>query len=269
MVSGSLVPCTLRTLLLTVLVGGLGIGLSTPLLPSNLAGASGDRYNVSNWKDPQGKDHRVRWNPCQPAITYAVNPRLSGKTKAARNSALEDVRRAFRRVGNRTGITFRFEGKTDEIPKNTSDESWADRQKAAEIVVAWVNQSRSTARTNLMTNSGGGYPSGVGGWMMRAWTVSGGDWEAAIGRGFVAINSAHNDLYKPGYGAGMTRGALLLHEIGHAMGLEHVGTTHEIMYPTMLNRSHSNYKDGDRTGLKKVGRPLGCIAGATDAWPQI
>jgi hypothetical protein len=53
------------------------------------------------------------------------------------------------------------------------------------------------------------------------------------------------------------------------MGLEHVGTTHEIMYPTMLNRSHSNYKDGDRTGLKKVGRPLGCIAGATDAWPQI
>jgi hypothetical protein len=269
MVSSALAQRTLRTLLLTAMVGVLGIGLCTPLLPGNKAGAAGDRFDVSNWTDPQGKDHRIRWNPCQPAITYAVNPRLSGNTVAARNSALEDVRQAFHRVGNRTGITFRFEGKTDEIPKNTNDQSWADRQKAAEIVVAWVNQSRSTTRTDLMSNTGGGYPSGVGGWMMRAWTVSGGDWQAAIGRGFVVINSAQNNLYKAGYGSGMTRGALLLHEIGHAMGLGHVGTTHEIMYPTMLDRSHSNYKDGDRTGLRKVGRPLGCIAGATDAWPQI
>jgi hypothetical protein len=269
MVSGSFVPGAVRPLALAVMAAALTIGLSAPLTPNNSAGASGDGYDVSNWTDPQGKVHRIRWNPCQAAVTYAVNPRLAGKTPAARESAVSDLREAVRRVGNRTGINFRFVGRTTEIPKDTSHQSWSDRQRAAEIVVAWVNQSRPKTRTNLMSNSGGGYGSGVGGWMMRGWTDSDGHWHAAIGRGFVVINSAQNSLYKPGYGSGMTRGALLLHELGHAMGLGHVGTTREIMYPTMLDRSFSMYKSGDRTGLKKVGRPLGCIEGATQAWPQI
>ena len=67
----------------------------------------------------------------------------------------------------------------------------------------------------------------------------------------------------------MSRCALLLHEIGQAVCLGHVGTTSEIMYPTMLERGSSNYKSGDRTGLAKVGRSLGCIKGASEFWPQI
>ena len=67
----------------------------------------------------------------------------------------------------------------------------------------------------------------------------------------------------------MTRGALLLHEIGHAVGLGHVGTTSEIMYPTMLERGSSRYRNGDRTGLHRVGSSLGCIPGASTTWPQI
>ena len=176
---------------------------------------------------------------------------------------------AFRRVSNRTGIPFSYAGRTSEIPNNGANDSWSSRQKAAEIVVAWVNQSRPKYRSNLLTNGGSGYGSGVGGWMMRAWTDSNGKWQAAIGRGFVVMNAGHNDIYRAGFGKGTTRGALLLHEIGHAVGLGHVGTTREIMYPTMLSRELSRYKEGDRTGLKRVGRPLGCIAGASDAWPQI
>jgi hypothetical protein len=65
----------------------------------------------------------------------------------------------------------------------------------------------------------------------------------------VVLNADHNRLYARGFGAGTTRGALLLHEIGHVMGLGHVGTTRELMYPTMLERGSSNYKSGDRTGL--------------------
>ncbi|MFL6183120.1 MAG: matrixin family metalloprotease [Actinomycetes bacterium] len=269
MVSGSFVPRAARPVALAVMAAALTVGLSAPLTPNNSAGASGDKYEVSNWTDPQGKVHRIRWNPCQAAVTFAVNPRLAGKTSAARQSAVHDAREAFRRVGKRTGINFRFAGRTGEIPRNTSKQSWSDRQRAAEIVVAWVDQSRPKTRTDLMSNSGSGYGSGVGGWMMTGWTDADGHWHAAIGRGFVVINSGQNSLYKPGYGAGMTRGALLLHEVGHAMGLGHAGTTHEIMYPTMLDRTFSMYKDGDRTGLRKVGRSLGCIQGANEAWAQI
>lgn len=258
-----------RPIVLMLMAVAVTVGLSAPLTPNNSAGAAGDDFEVANWTDPKGKDHRIRWNPCQSAVTYAVNARLAGGTTAARNSAVADVRSAFKRVSNRTGIPFRFAGRTSEIPNNGKNESWSNRQKAAEIVVAWVNPSRPKYRSNLITDSGGSYPSGVGGWMMRAWTDSGGRWQAAIGRGFVVINSEQNSAYKAGFGSGVTRGALLLHEIGHAVGLGHVGTTSEIMYPTMLKRSFSKYKEGDRTGLSRVGKPLGCIAGASDAWPQI
>lgn len=259
----------MRPVALMAIAIAVTFGLSVPLTPNNEADAASSDFEVGNWTDPNGKQHRIRWNPCQTAVTYAVNPRQAGNTASARTSAVADVKAAVRRVSNRTGVPFSYSGRTSEIPNNGASESWSSRQKAAEIVIAWVKQSRPKYRSNLLTNSGSGYGSGVGGWMMRAWTDSDGKWRAAIGRGFVVMNAGHNNLYKAGFGKGVTRGALLLHEIGHAVGLGHVGTTKEIMYPTMLSREFSRYKDGDRTGLKRVGRPLGCIAGASDAWPQI
>jgi len=232
------------------------------------AGAAGAGFNVHTWTDPKGDQHLVRWNPCQ-SITYAVNVRLAGHSERARHRAVADVRSAFHRAAQRTGLKFSFSGRTSELPRNSGDTSWSTRQKAAEIVVAWVDPEKPKFRSNLLTDTGTGYPSGVGGWMLRGWQDSKGHWRAAVGRGFVVINADQNNRYQPGFGAGVTRGALLLHELGHALGLGHVGTTSELMYPTMLNRQHSNYKTGDSQGLVKVGRRLGCIAGADLVWPQI
>ena len=243
-------------------------GLSVPLTPNNSADAAGSGFEVRNWTDPSGKQHRIRWNPCQAGVTYAVNPRQAGKTSAARASAVADVKAAIHRVSQRTGVPFSYSGRTSEIPNNGSG-SWSSRQKSAELVIAWANQSRAKYHSDLLTNNGSGYGSGVGGWLMGAWTDSNGKWQAAIVRGFVVLNAGHNSRYRAGWGKGVTRGALLLHEIGHAVGLGHVGTTREIMYPTMLSRASSRYRDGDRSGLKRVGRPLGCVPGNSPSWPQI
>jgi predicted Zn-dependent protease len=105
--------------------------------------------------------------------------------------------------------------------------------------------------------------------MLSGWTDSKGRWQAAVGRGFVVINERHNNFYQDGFGSGLTRGALLLHEIGHALGLDHVGSTNELMYPSILRRARSNYKAGDTVGLHKVGKRQGCIPGANDRWAQI
>lgn len=241
------------------------VPVSTSSVP---VGAAGGTYKVHTWIDQDGGSHRVRWNPCQ-TITYAVNLKLAGGSEAARTKALSDVQNAFRRAGKRTGLSFSYAGRTAEIPRNTPDKSWSERQKAAEIVVAWVDQSRPKYRSNMLSKIGSGYASGVGGWMLRGWTDDKGHWQAAVGRGFVVINSGHNSRYEAGFGSGVTRGALLLHELGHAIGLDHVGSTSQLMYPTMLRREHSNYKSGDQVGLHKVGKGLGCIPGANAAWPQI
>jgi Matrixin len=265
MVLGRLRSIGVLVVLLAVAVAVLG-----PVAgQSDRAGAAGRAYKVHAWTDPSGNNHRVRWNPCQ-TITYSVNVRKAGKTSGVRNSAIKDVREAFRRASKRTGLRFSFEGRTRELPREpASKKSWADRQRSSEIVVAWVDQSRRKYRSNLLGKSGSSYPSGVGGWMLKGWTDSKGRWQAAVGRGFVVINAGDNHAYRKGFGSGLTRGALLLHEIGHSLGLDHVGSTNELMYPTLLRRQHSNYKAGDTVGLHKVGKRQGCIPQANDQWSQI
>ena len=66
---------------------------------------------------------------------------------------------------------------------------------------------------------------------------------------------------KPGFGAGLRRGNLLLHELGHVVGLGHVSNAHLLMNPTMTSYTPNGYAAGDATGLAMVGRNAGCIPG--------
>ena len=258
-----------RPIALMVIALAVTVGLSAPLTPNNSAGAAGSAYDVGNWTDPSGQGPP---DPLEPLSVRRHLRRQPPKGRLAQRppgtAAVADVQAAFRRVSKRTGIPFSFSGRTAEIPRN-----------AGEAVVGDASEGRG----------GGG---GMGGPVTpevplqpvdRRWVRlrvrrrrlddagvddSDGKWQAAIGRGFVVLNAGHNNIYKPGFGNGVTRGALLLHEIGHAVGLGHVGMTKEIMYPTMLSREHSRYKGGDQAGLKRVGRSLGCIAGASTPGPR-
>ena len=82
----------------------------------------------------------------------------------------------------------------------------------------------------------------------------------AITGGFVDINNPDMlSSWRPGLGAGVTRGNLLLHELGHATGLKHVSNRHLLMYPTMTSASPNGYAAGDRAGLAFVGKRPGCV----------
>jgi hypothetical protein len=206
----------------------------------------------------------LRWDPCQAAITYRVNPRSAAATTAGRAAAVADVRAAFTQLGLATGMTFRYLGATTRVPTGPS---WSDALGDAEIIVAWVDQR--TTRTTLLGRSGTAYAAGTGGYAYKTWT-----WpldappKAAIGRGFVVLNAADNDAFAPGYGSGTTRGQLLLHELGHVVGLRHVPLPSQVMYPVLVPRSASSYRSGDLAGLRRLGQPAGCIDVPDWVWPE-
>jgi hypothetical protein len=90
-----------------------------------------------------------------------------------------------------------------------------------------------------------------------------------IGRGFVVLDVAHAAATLPGFGAGRTRGDLLLHELGHVVGLAHVQDPAQLMYPVIRTRNWSGWRAGDRAGLVRLGRARGCIGAPDSLWPPV
>jgi hypothetical protein len=239
-----------------------------PGSPSTPAVANTSAYALSTQTYPDGNRVVARWNPCQTAITYRVNPKYAAKKKKARTRAVKDVKRAMAQLGSATGMTFAFKGRTTMIPRNTS-QTWATRQKSAEIHVAWVKQSTKKGRTNLLGRSGGGWAAGSGGYGYKFWRVGDEPWSGATGRGFVVLDASQNKKFKPGFGKGTRRGELLLHELGHVVGLDHVSSRSQVMYPTVGTSGSTSYAPGDREGLARLGRSAGCISVPNWVWNDL
>ena len=49
-----------------------------------------------------------------------------------------------------------------------------------------------------------------------------------------------------------------LHELTHAMGLDHAGSSRQLMYPVM-QRTLTDLQTGDLAGLRRVGAAGGCV----------
>jgi hypothetical protein len=245
------------------------VAIATPGLPTSPASAGASDYKLAYQTLPDGRKAVARWNPCQ-TIVYRVNPTYLSSNSTTRAKAIAEVKEAFKRASAATGITFKYAGTSTQIPKNTSSNRWHERMSSAEIVVAWVNQTKSDAKTNLLgRTSSGAYSAGTGGYAYKYWRSGSDPWRGVTGRGFVVLDARQNSKFAPGFGSGATRGSLLLHEIGHALGLLHVGATSQTMYPTVLKRSSTGYYSGDATGLKKLGRTSGCITTPTWVWKNV
>lgn len=235
-------------------VGGTG--------PTAAADAGGPGYVLST-VEVGDQSLTMRWDPCQPAITYAVNARHASGSARGRRSAVRDARAAVERLATATGMTFVYAGATRHLP---TGESWHERAPA-EIVIAWVDQRRPSAASTLLgTTAGGRDAAGTGGYHFWRWSTDGAGWVGAIGRGFVVLNA--RGTARPGFGAGLTRGNLLLHELGHVVGLAHTDDAGQLMDPVLSERTGAGFADGDLAGLALLGRAAGCIEVPTGLWPD-
>jgi hypothetical protein len=224
------------------------LALVTILAAAAPASAATSRYRVSTHRLPDGRTVVLRWNPCQ-VITYRVN--VAAVPARSRAAVLREARAAVAAVGRASGLRFRYRGTTTQVPRSTNL-----TQMSAELVIAVTSRTRTDFPI-------GGATLGYGG---RAWywwsrTDSGRtSYAAAITRGFVLLDAAGLRRMHAGFGPGATRGNLMLHELGHAVGLDHPGSRSALMYPYLSARSPNGFSAADRAGLRVVGARAGCIA---------
>jgi hypothetical protein len=78
--------------------------------------------------------------------------------------------------------------------------------------------------------------------------------------GAVVIDPSNTSNLLASYGAGTSLGELLLHELGHVVGLGHTSDRAQVMFPDILPLGTAAYGAGDLTGLRQLGRAAGCLA---------
>lgn len=181
----------------------------------------------------------VRWNPCQ---TIHWKFRSTG----APTGALRMVQSAVARVAYLTGTRWHYDGLTTAVPSS----KWLPTSTTTirPVLIGWTDYRYS----DLLK----GQAASVLGVTRTAYfrsTVNGVS-VAATKAGVIALDRT-NKL--PLTGAVSWR-STMLHELAHLMGLDHVGTRSQMMYP-VLQRTLTDLQWGDRTGLAKVGRSAGCI----------
>jgi hypothetical protein len=248
-----------RTTIAALATAGVGVTVLAAV-----PAAAATSYSVTRAADPTtGLQTVVRWSPCTTNatgthahyITYRINT-------AGVASRVHLVQQALAKVTAANGLRFSYLGQTSYIPHNAVihyssgdrvvfDAAQERAKTGAELVIAWAKGSAS----NLLTAS----EAGVG-------TVSwSGSYRSQLRNVQGAVVMKRGVSLKPGFTAGASVGALLLHELGHAVGLNHVGLKSQIMYPMVGTWSRAAYHYGDVAGLRLVGRAAGCFRTAASA----
>ncbi len=165
------------------------------------------------------------WSPLSPpfprcqTLTWTYDS--SGQpARAAGMSA--DVVTAFQRISQATGIAFRREsqGGTIALGWKNLGQGGADGQGGA----TWSGDAALTGKISFNTQS---------------------QWVGLSG-------------FRRYPGGFPGRGAMITHEIGHALGLGHVTNPDEVMYPVASNGSPTGLEAGDVAGLKALYRASSC-----------
>lgn len=203
-------------------------GTSASLLASPHA-AFAESAPVSPYVKVDAAGNPARWNPCANLQWKIAGAHPSRRLRLA-------ARNTFRQIASTTGLRFTYAGRATPA-------EFASPPRDTIVIGAASNLGLANAggMTNVFyasTASGG-------------WTISGA--KVAINPLVVARGTRFTSMLTP----------IVLHEVGHAVGLAHVSNPSEIMYPQVVRTSR--YTAGARASLHHLGASMGCFASAVTA----
>jgi hypothetical protein len=205
--------------------------------------AAGPGYSFLR-TNPSGSP--VRWNPCAP-VHYRTN------LAEAPPNAPADLYEALARVAGATGIRFVNDGTTTVIPDHHYEQQEALHRDP--VVIAWATPAETDILGQPIPLPLGEHELGVGGPSALIDSVTG---HGVYVSGTVVIDSAASAGLAPGFGP-QSLGALLMHELGHLVGLGHTLDTDDIMNPVQQPTKDGTWGPGDLAGLSRLGTGSGCL----------
>lgn len=258
-------PVPLSSKIAIPVIATLLLMVASDLSPAHATG--GEKVSVAttgtyrlNVTTVAGRTVTARWNPCGKAISYSIDSRFLHTTTPKRRTARTDVRRGIRELASATGLRFREVRRKDVVPTR---KNWTSGKVDLRIVFmspSHKNQASSFLPKNEVT--GAGRYAGFTRWMSVPSRTHTGDRALRISKAVIAIDGDQYRKYPGGYGPGPVTGDLLLHELGHSVGLDHVNDSNEIMYGGRISNATypiAAYQAGDLNGLSLLGRQQGCL----------
>jgi hypothetical protein len=225
--------------LAALLVAGALGSLSAIAPPSR----SGEQQRLSYIFLHLANGKPIRWNPCRP-IHYVVNADLGPA------DSIDLVRAATQRVTDATGITFVYDGPTNELPSGTRPIFQPQRygQEWAPVLIAWVHPSASRLSFGPADHQALG--------VALPLLQFAGDRPYQYVSGEIAMNA--DDSLPDSFGIPGSAGLVLQHELGHIVGLGHANVYGELMGTT--GGGMLDWGPGDLAGLRQLGRSAGCFS---------
>jgi Matrixin len=177
----------------------------------------------------------VSYDPCRP-IHYVVRP---DNAPAGGDELIAD---AVARISSVTGLRLVYDGTTEEQPARKREPYQPDRygKRWAPVLISRDTTAEDPDLAADVAGEAGSQPIAFPGEPTVYVT------------GAVALDAAQfgQILGRPG-GAAEAR-AVVLHELGHLVGLAHVADPSELMYP-MTSPGVVDYAAGDLAGLSRLG----------------